>query len=251
MQYFLERLMQQSQALCTACLPSHCLLCGLHSANQLICQYCYQAILTERPCCLHCGYGLPQTQNVCGECLKHPFKFDQLVAVSGYQAPFPSLIKKLKYNHQLIYADLLGQLLATRVKQSYTNQQLQQFDYLIAVPLHKAKHRARGFNQAQLIAQVLLQYLPLNAQVVMPINRIKVTTAQEGLTRTQRNLNLKQAFSLDSSQLNLQDKQIVLIDDVVTTGATVNSICECLLNAGVSKVDVWCISRTELGDRAN
>ncbi|MDN2664554.1 ComF family protein [Psychromonas sp. 14N.309.X.WAT.B.A12] len=251
MLYFLTRLISESQALFSACLPSHCLMCGLHSADQLICQHCNQAILTERPCCLHCGYGLAQTQNVCGECLKHPFKFNRLVAVSGYQAPFPALIKKLKYQHQLIYGDLLGLLLANIVKQSYSEDQQKQIDYILPVPLHPKKHRIRGFNQAHLIADALLKQLPLRAKLVTPIDRNKATTAQEGLTRKQRNLNLSNAFSMAVPTLNLQGKHVVLIDDVVTTGATINSICECLLSAGVKKVDVWCISRTELGDQAN
>jgi len=251
MQHFLAKLMNSSKALLSACLPSHCLICDLHSTDQLICLHCYQAILTERPCCLHCGYGLAQTQNICGECLKHPFKFNRLVTVSGYQTPFPALIKKLKYQHQLIYADLLGLLLAGIIKQNYSTDQLQQIDYIIAVPLHLKKHRIRGFNQAHLIADATLKHLAIRAQLITPISRNKITSAQEGLTRKQRKLNLNNAFSITDTSLNLQGKHIVLIDDVVTTGATINSLCECLINIGASKVDVWCISRTELGDRAN
>ena len=242
-----------SQTLIEACLPSHCLLCHLPSKQSLICQLCYDAILTERPCCLHCGCGLASTQKFCGECLKHPFDFQQLHAIASYQDPFPELIKQLKYNNQLLYADLLGLLLANSIKQRYNPQQLQEIDYLIAVPLNIQKHRKRGFNQAQLINDALIKQLPTlsNATPSMheqPIIRHKPTSALEGLSRTQRLLNLNNAFSLSAeAKIALSGKYVVVIDDVVTTGATINSLCQSLLAANVKRIDVWCICRTELG----
>lgn len=248
MRYFLGHIYQQSQRLLEACLPSHCLLCDLPSKQSLICTFCYNAILAERPCCLHCGSGLTQSQNFCGECLKHPFYFQQLHAIANYESPFPELIKQLKYNNQLLYADLLGLLLASSIKQRYTEQQLQEIDFLLPVPLHIKKHRKRGFNQAQLISDALIKHLPLPTIADSPLIRNKFTHAQEDLNRKQRTLNLKQAFSLnEQSSISLKGKYIVLVDDVVTTGATINSLCQCLLDAEVSRIDVWCISRTELG----
>ncbi|WP_259396742.1 ComF family protein [Psychromonas sp. SR45-3] len=252
MKNILHYVYQHSQTLLEACLPSHCLLCHLPSKQSLICQCCYDAILTERPCCLHCGCGLNSSQAYCGECLKHPFSFQQLHAIAGYQAPFPKLIKQLKYNGQILYADLLGLLLAHSIQSRYNQQQLQSIDYIIAVPLHIKKHRSRGFNQAQLIKDALIKHLPmltlcqqtLSGQLII---RNKSTTAQEGLSRKQRQYNLNNAFSLTTEAgVNFQGKNIVLIDDVVTTGATINSLCQCLLAANVKTIDVWCICRTEL-----
>lgn len=248
MRYFLRHVYQQSRNLLEACLPSRCLLCHLSSNQSLICQYCYSAILTERPCCLHCGCGLANSQDFCGECLKHPFYFQQLHAIASYQSPFPELIKQLKYNNQLLYADLLGLLLASSIKQRYTTEQLKEIDFIIPVPLHITKQRKRGFNQAQLIVDALIKHLPLPTIVNTPLIRNKLTHAQEGLNRKQRTSNLKHAFSLnEQSSIALKGKYIVLIDDVVTTGATINSLCQCLLAADVSRIDVWCICRTELG----
>ena len=235
------------QQLFEACLPSLCLLCYLPSKGSLICEHCNEAILTERQYCLHCGCGLTQTQDFCGDCLQHTFEFTQLHAVAGYHPPFPQLIKQLKYHHHLLYADLLGRLLAESLLQRYSETQLQEIDYLIPVPLHKQKQRKRGFNQAQLIMESLIEKLPLNIASTT-IVRNKFTNAQEGLTRRQRAVNLKNAFSLDRNTAHhLKGKHIVLIDDVVTTGATINSLCQCLLNdAKVKRIDVWCICRTEL-----
>ena len=159
----------------------------------------------------------------------------------------------MKYNNHLLYADLLGLLLAKSIKLRYNQQQLQEIDYLIAVPLNIQKHRKRGFNQAQLINDALIKHLPvLNTATQQmheqPIIRHKLTTAQEGLSRAQRLLNLNNAFSLsDQAKITLPGKYVVLIDDVVTTGATINSLCQCLLAANVKRIDVWCICRTELG----
>jgi len=244
---FLRILIQQTQILLDGCLPSHCLLCNLPSEQPLICKHCYQSVLKARPCCLHCGCALHTTQAFCGECLKHTFHFQQLHALASYQPPFPKLIKQLKYNNQLIYADLLGLLLADSAKQKYSLQQLQKIDYFIAVPLHIKKLRKRGFNQAQLICDALIKQLPTPALTLSPIVRTKFTIAQEGLTRQQRIKNLHQVFVLTPKAKNtLFGKYVVLIDDVVTTGATINSLCQCLLQEGVKRVDVWCISRTSL-----
>ena len=246
MKKYIHLLYQKTQKLFDACLPSLCLLCHLPSKNSLVCDFCHQAIVVERHCCLRCGCGLSNTQAFCGECLQHHFEFTQLHAIASYQSPFPELIKQLKYNNHLLYADLLGQLLADSILQRYSEIQLKEIDYLIPVPLHKKKHRKRGFNQAQLITEALSKDLLVNIPQIT-ITRKKFTNAQEGLSRHQRTMNLKNAFSLtDKIKAELKGKHIVLIDDVVTTGATINSLCQVLLTADVRRVDVWCICRTEL-----
>jgi len=236
----------QGRRLFEAFLPSRCLLCHLPSQGALLCHDCHDAVMHHRPCCQHCGCGLNQDQEVCGECLRHRVEFTQLHAIASYQAPFPALIKQLKYHQRLLYADLLGQLLAESVSARYTIQDLQRIDYIMPVPLHPQKQRKRGFNQAQVISQALSQHLPLT-QLNNVITRNKTTTPQEGLTRPQRQRNLKNAFSIHPhNPIDLTGKYIVLIDDVVTTGATMNSLCDCLLKAHVARIDVWCICRTEL-----
>lgn len=246
MQRFIQMLYQNSQTLIEACLPSHCLLCDLPSKQSLICQFCHDSILAERPCCLHCGCGLSTSQAFCGECIQHHFDFKQLHAIASYQPPFPALIKRLKYHHQLLYADLLGLLLADSLQQRYTKQDFEDIDYILPVPLHAKKQRKRGFNQAQLISDALIKQLAITP-AKLNVLRNKLTSPQEGLSRHQRAFNLKGAFTLKQEDANsLQGKYIVLIDDVVTTGATINSLCKCLLDAGVKRIDVWCICRTEL-----
>ncbi|MCP4323189.1 MAG: ComF family protein, partial [Alteromonadales bacterium] len=123
---------------------------------------------------------------------------------------------------------------------------LTQFDYLLAVPLHPKKLQQRGFNQAQIICDCLYQKLNI-PKLVGIIQRKKETIAQEGLSVKKREKNLNEAFSFDSRSTNqIKGKNIVIIDDVVTTGATINSLCKLLIKQGASSISVFCISRTAI-----
>lgn len=227
-------------------LPAQCLLCGLASNNKLICHDCLKAITTNRPCCQHCGLTLVKSQPFCGDCLKQAHLFTQLHALADYQKPYPTLIKKFKYSKKLIYGELLAELLSQSVSHTLSPQQLSKIDYLIPVPLHPKKHRQRGFNQAQLIAQHIGK--KLNCPVLLDtVQRHKQTIAQEGLSLQKRKANLKNAFIFSGHHKTLlSGAYVVIIDDVVTTGATINSVCQVLLQSGVKRIDIWCICRTGL-----
>ena len=227
-------------------LPAQCLLCGLPSHNQLICPDCLKAITPNRPCCQHCGLSLVKSQPFCGDCLKQDHLFTQLHALADYQRPYPTLIKKFKYAKKLIYGELLAELLSQSITHSLSPQQLSKIDCLIPVPLHPKKHRQRGFNQAQLIAQHIGKQL--NYPVLLDtVQRNKQTIAQEGLSLQKRKANLKNAFQLSRNHKKLlSGAYVVIIDDVVTTGATIDSVCRVLMQSGVKRIDIWCICRTGL-----
>ena len=227
-------------------LPAQCLLCQLSSDNKLICTHCQNALIQPRPCCQCCGLSLPNSLPFCGDCLKQAHRFTRLHAISDYVPPYPQIIKKFKYSKQLIHVELLGELLVQSLQLNLSVQQINAVDYLLAVSLHKQKNRQRGFNQAQLIANVVAKQLELSV-LSSVVERHKQTTAQESLSPQQRKKNLNNAFSIKSdSQHNLSGAYIVIIDDVVTTGATANSLCQILLDAGARRVDIWCICRTTL-----
>ena len=227
-------------------LPAQCLLCRLPSNNKLICKHCQKVLNQDRECCQSCGLPLPKTEAFCGDCLKHPHLFTQLHALADYQKPYPALIKKFKYAKKLIHGELLAALLIKSVTKDISFQQRSKIDYLLPVPLHQKKLQQRGFNQAQLIAQQIAKQLHIPV-LLEALKRHKHTTAQEGLSLQKRKANLKNAFAISSDQeAKLSGTYIVIIDDVVTTGATVNSLCQVLLQAGVKRIDVWCICRTAL-----
>jgi len=167
--------------------------------------------------------------------------------LGDYRAPLSTLIKQLKYQQQLVVGELLAYLLGRSILSRYSTAELATFDYLLAVPLHPKKLQQRGFNQAQIICDSLHKqlHIPVLQQV---ISRSKETTPQEGLSINRRKANLKRAFSYtEDSAHNIVGKNIVIIDDVVTTGATINSLCEVLQQIGVNSITIFCISRTALG----
>lgn len=241
-----QLVLQNIRHLIAQVLPAQCLLCRLASNDKLICEHCQKTLMIKRPCCQRCGLSLAAYQAFCGNCLQHPHLFTQLHAVADYQPPYPYLIKKFKYAKQLIYGELLGELLSKSLQQNISKQQLAEINYLLPIPLYKQKHRQRGFNQAQILASTLAKQLQIPL-LLKAVERNKQTKAQEGLSLQKRKKNLKDAFSITCKQQNkLSGSYIVLIDDVVTTGATVNSLCSVLFQAGVKRIDVWCICRTAL-----
>jgi len=237
---------QRSKRLIETLLPAQCLICALASNNKLICLFCEKKILSKRSYCLHCALPLNKNSDYCGDCLSKDYLFDQLHALGDYTKPLSTLIKQLKYQQHLLAGELLAQLLFKSILLRYTKTELSQFDLLLAVPLHPQKLRLRGFNQAQIICDSLHKQLqiPILKNYIL---RNKKTTAQEGLSISKRKVNLKNAFTYNKdSPERLTGKNIILVDDVVTTGATINSLCEVLHERGVNSITVFCISRTSL-----
>jgi ComF family protein len=239
-------IIQQAKQAIELLLPTQCLVCALTSNNKLICSYCEKKILSQRSCCLNCALPLNKNADYCGDCLQKDYLFNHIHALGDYNKPLSTLIKQLKYQQQLIAGELLADLLVKSVLSRYTKQQLSAFDYLLAVPLHPRKLRQRGFNQAQIIADKL--HNRLNIPLLESyITRNKETVAQEGLSISKRRKNLSGAFGYNKkSILEVAGKNIVIIDDVVTTGATINSLCRLLIRKEANVITVFCISRTAL-----
>ena len=175
----------------------------------------------ENNLCVHCSAGVP---------------FDRVYALSRYTPPISDLICKLKYHHHIHLAKLLGTLLASHLKKYH--QALPEL--LITVPLHKKRIQQRGFNQAVEIARTVAAQLQLSTDYRC-IKKSKMTPLQTTLNSHQRRHNLKGAFCLHHS---LDAKSVAIIDDVMTTGATVSEIASLLKANGVPRVEVWVLART-------
>jgi len=179
--------------------------------------------------------------------LNKDYRFNHIHALGDYTKPLSTLIKQLKYRQDLVAGELLASLLGRSILSRYTKTELAQFNFLLAVPLHPKKLQQRGFNQSQIICDSLHKqlHIPILKQQIL---RNKETTPQEGLSMNKRKANLKGAFSYNENSFEeLIDKHIVIIDDVVTTGATINSLCQVLQERGVKSITIFCISRTALG----
>ena len=181
-----------------------------------------------------------KTSNVCGECLKKPPPFTQIISPFCYQFPIDAIIHELKYRQRQYWINSLCPALINQVTYRYVDDSFP--DLLIPIPLHPDKEKLRGYNQAVLISQYLSSSLDI--QICRHVLRkTRSTKSQAGLNKNERIRNLKNSFNIDRKEL-ISTKHIALIDDVVTTKATVELCSKLLLASGASRVDIWCLART-------
>lgn len=229
-----------THAILTGLLPPSCILCGLPSQTSTnICVPCsaYLPILPQ--CCPQCAQFLPSNkiQTKCGQCLSNPPPFDATYARFPYEAPIIQIIIKLKFQHQLSYAQALGEMFMDALPSWYAHQPLP--DLIIPIPLHPQRLCERGFNQALEIAKPIAKTLGL-AIDYQNVQRIKHTAAQSGLSADERKRNIAHAFAV---KRNYKGLTIAVIDDVITTGHTIRECCKVLKQNGAARIDVWCCAR--------
>lgn len=228
-------------------LPENCFLCQhSHDINPQsgLCSGCTNNLPWLQQACYRCALPLtnafdksdPKNQ-LCGQCQTQPPAFDVCHSLFHYQTPVDRLISRFKFNQQLSYSRMFGQLMAEHMRDCYQSEQLP--DMVIPVPLHKRRLRERGFNQAQEVARICAKALSL------PINtrqcqRNKHTDHQLGLSAIERHHNLRRAFS---SQDFEPGTRVALVDDVMTTGTTLHELSTCLKKAGCEEIHLWCIAR--------
>ncbi len=211
-----------------------CLLCGAMSRDGLWCEACNLSLpYLNTPHCPVCALPTPAGE-VCGHCLSHPPLFSRTTAVFGYSFPLDKLIQNMKYGGQLALPGAFAKKLAQRIDGNDLP------DFVIAMPLHPAKLRERGFNQSQLLAAAVARELKLE----LPGNacqRLRDTPPQSALPWNEREKNVRNAFSCD---MDLTGKRIALVDDVMTTGASLNALAKSVTKRGAIQVSAWTIART-------
>lgn len=210
-----------------------CVLCRLplQTTEKYFCSSCNELFLGEH-LCERCGLSTSNTCSVCEKCRYNPPIWNQLNCICGYHFPIDILIQRFKYQQQTW---LLKPLIELLVPNIHTKPEV-----LIPVPMHRERQFKRGYNQSNLLALELGKVLGINVDTSAVI-RHKVTHPQQGLTAKERERNLHGAFKIEA---HLSYKHIALIDDVVTTGATVNEITQLLYAHNVERVDIICLSRT-------
>lgn len=227
-----ERIKDLARKLGEALLPGSCLLCGADSRDQLLCPEC-SADLPRLPANL-CPLCADQTTHGerCGACLKDPPHFERTIALFHYDFPLNRIIHALKYGHQLPVAAWFGKLLAKRIAK-------EDFDRIIPLPLHPQRLIERGFNQSAEIARTLGKTLK-TAVDLDHVVRTRATAAQADLPHKERRKNVRGAFECRS---DLTGQRLLLIDDVMTTGATVNECARVLKLHGAASVTVAVVAR--------
>lgn len=186
--------------------------------------------------CELCGQPLPAAQPagvVCADCQEKPPAFMKARAPCTYDFPLDTALKALKFKRQLCYVPALAGLLLPVLEQEFS-----ECDALVPVPLHRIRHALRGFNQATELCRPLRRAtgLPISQQV----QRHRATRSQAGLTAAERNKNVKKAFIIKG---RMSFRYPLIIDDVITTGATCTQMAITLLNAGAEEVGVLTVAR--------
>ena len=219
-----------------------CLLCDeTADAALAICTSCEAELPWLGGHCQICALPLPSHGLVCGACLKKPPSFAKVEAPWRYAFPIDSLITRFKHQAKWPLGRLLGELLSHHLQHAFDDG-LPRPDLLLPVPLADKRQRQRGFNQAGLLAEWLSASLQLPLQSHW-LQRVIDTPAQQQLDAATRKRNLRKAFALAPGRA-LSGLHMALVDDVLTTGATAESLARLLKKAGAARVDVYCLART-------
>lgn len=214
--------------------PRRCPVCHeiIGTAGRKTCAECEQKLIAvKEPYCMKCGKPVRRDEDeYCQECREKEQNFIEGRAVFVYDEIMKKSIYRFKYGGRQEYARYYAQ----EIKRSLGGK-IQEWDAqaLIPIPLHKSRQGSRGYNQAELIAKELekLTEIPVYRKL---IKRVKRTEVQKNLNVNERENNLKRAFKIEKNDVKL--KSVILIDDIFTTGSTINEAARCLREAGIPNV---------------
>ena len=215
--------------------PTQCALCGW--SGQLICPTCFGSLsFIESDICLQCGKPSYRQVEQCRECRGKQFIFSQSRSLGLYQGNLKELIHKLKYGNCRGLAKIFARLLIEHIESDFFL-----VDLVTSVPLSKEKQSERGFNQAQLLAEHIAR--KLNQPFVEILYQHKKTEDQSRLQADERRKNVRGAFGAKQDLLP-REMDVLLVDDVFTTGSTANECSKALRKAGAGSIRVATIARS-------
>lgn len=224
-------------------LPANCLLCEAPADAWGLCEPCLADLPWNREACPRCALPLPRAEGPggCAACAAAAPLQERALAALRYEFPVSHLVSRLKYAGRLVHAPVLGELLTAAVAEHPGPLP----DLILPVPLHPRRLGERGYNQALEIARPVARYtgLPLETRL---LRRERATTAQMTLDREARATNPVGAFGLDAARLATLGPglRVAVVDDVMTTGATLGEIARVLLAGGIAGVEYWVVART-------
>lgn len=226
-------------------LPRQCCGCGerLIELRQLVCDTCSMSIAPLlQPICVKCGCpdARIKTENICANCPPGKTWFARARGVAAFSGVAQVVVARLKYHRRIEYAALM----AEAIGESYAKDNGGGADVVVPVPLHSSRRRERGFNQSALIARHFAEFhgIPVTEKALL---RIKPTPSQTRMKKRQRRENVSGAFSC-RRPAEIAGRRVLLIDDVYTTGSTVNECAKVLMEAGAESVQVLSYARAVL-----
>jgi ComF family protein len=220
-------------------LPHHCVLCGQRGTASNLCSPCHHDLPRVGRCCRRCALPFATAEPECGRCLRRPPPWDCAVAALTYAFPVDRIVCRFKFNRDFACGRLLGYELLTAVCSSEAPLP----ELIVPVPLHRTRHFARTFNQADVLARTLggaLQ-IPVRSRL---LTRTRRTRAQAGLDAGHRKRNIRGAIRCDHAADQIPaDARVALVDDVLTTGATLRECAKALRRAGAAHLSIWVAAR--------
>ena len=219
-------------------LPSQCAVCYRWPAHP-VCEACVAQFGQPVPRCETCALRVLPGMRRCGACIVTPPPLDRCLAAVPYAYPWSGLVREFKFQEHTAWAGTFGTLLRSA---PWVEPALEEADWLVPLPLSKERLQWRGFNQALLLARAL-DRAKVRHDLLL---RIKDTPPQSSLPRHERLGSVRGAFAVDPLLAHqLKDKRVVLVDDVMTSGASLHSAAQVLRRAGVAEVAAIVFARTE------
>ena len=223
----------------SASVPSQCEVCHAWP-SQPICNHCISRFNLAQPRCETCALRVPHGVSRCGACVTHPTSLDACLAAVAYEYPWAGLVSLFKFNSRPAWAPRLAQIMQ---RNADIKSALHAADCVIPMPLSPVRLRARGYNQALVLARAL-QVEKLDSAVLL---RVRETPALSLLDREDRLRAMTDAFAVEPLLAHrLRGKRVVLVDDVMTTGATLQGAATALRRAGASHITGLVFARTEV-----
>ncbi len=220
-------------------IPSQCAVCGSWPAQRL-CNACIARLAQPRARCRGCALPLFGGAALCGICLRAPPPLDACIAAVDYAYPWAGVLSEFKFDGDPGWAASIAGLLRST---PWAQPTIDAADALLAIPLTRERLAERGFNQSQWLARALSSKKTVDGLLL----RVGSARDQHALKRSERLANLNTAFAVDPLRISeLQGKRLVLVDDVMTTGATLHAAARTLRKAGAATVSALVFARTDL-----
>ncbi len=220
--------------------PKICLHCEAAGEQGMdLCLRCYENLSRAKFACQRCALPLKSDNaKICGACSNRELNFEQSIAPFQFEGFIRESVYQFKFNQKLNQGKLLAQLFLRHIE----TIKVEIPDVIIPVPLHRKRLRKRGYNQALEIARIFSKQLGCDLSY-QSVFRNRDTSVQMDLPAKQRYKNVKGAFSINKEACELTNKHVCIVDDVMTTGNTVNEVAKCLRKVGAERIDVWCVAR--------
>jgi len=218
--------------------PAHCVLCGDRGARGVdVCAACFGELPWNRRPCPRCAAPLPPDaeDKLCGNCLKALPAWDEAKSPLSYAYPVDKLVQRFKFDGDLPAGRLLAELLADYLAAGSSGK----LDCIVPVPLHISRLKERGFNQAAELARPVGRRLRIPVRLDM-CERVRATAVQSKLDAVERRKNLRDAFAVKKP---VDGRHVALLDDVITTGTTVEVLTRALKDMGAARISVWSVAR--------